>query len=94
MPGVSRPKLAALARSFPSLAHAPHLEPFDPDGFAAWLKRGQSDGTRHAGAFVLHVFNWMNAQPGLAFDLGAAINRWDSAHVAAFSAWAAAPWYA
>lgn len=90
MPGISRPKLVALARTFPSLAHAPHLEPFDPEAFAEWNAAGRSHGERLAGDFVLHVFNWYAND----FKLGEAMNVWDSAHIAAFAAWARSPWYA
>lgn len=88
MAGISRPRLAALAHTFPSLAHAP-VEPFDPDALVAW-KHGASHGQKLAADFVLHVFNRYSND----FNLGEAMSRWDSAHIAAFAAWAASPWYA
>lgn len=52
-------RMSQLARSFPSLDKAKGLEPFNADAFEAWLRTSPAvtAGSRHAGRFVLSVFN-------------------------------------
>ncbi len=56
-----RPRLAALARTFPSLDNAP-LEPWDPEKFDRWA-RVLSSGGQHAARFILAVWNGNNNNP-------------------------------
>jgi hypothetical protein len=81
-------RLAELARTFPSLARSPVLDPFDVERVEAF-RRVCSHGECLAADFILHVYNRYEHR----FDLGEAMNTWDDAHIAAFAAWARAPFY-
>jgi hypothetical protein len=86
-------RTVALARSFPSLAAAPGLDPFDPVAFIAWGDE-QDFQARQAAAFVYHVWSfgeaWLRTSP---FNAVFAMAVWDDEHRAAFLAWANDPWW-
>lgn len=79
-------RMSRLAESFPTLEGQPGVRPWDPTRFAD--QEDQGSGHRAAVQFVLHV--WNTANP---FDIEA-FASWDSAHRAAFVAWAKDPWWA
>ena len=89
--------LIALALSFPSIALrvGDQLDRyglieggFDTSAFKALLD-SSSTGERGAAAFVLHVWNGrLNA-----FDLYETLPEWDPAHLAAWAAWGADPFF-
>jgi len=87
--------IVALARSFPSVAHAPGLDPWDPGAFAAWAAGpAPSTGAQHAARFVLSVWScggW--SEPPGRFDLVKAWKVWDDAHCAAALRWLRRPFW-
>jgi len=86
-------RMAALARSFPSLEFADGLSPWDIDRFERWLRSGAGHGAKCAGRFVLSVWNPSTRWKCGRFDLHEALAVWDARHLAAFLAWARAPWW-
>lgn len=82
-------KIEALAASFPCLARAEGVKPFDPDRLKRWSSRASS-GEAHASRFLLGV--WSGGRSTPPFLLLEAMNVWDSGQRAAFAAWAQAPW--
>lgn len=70
--------------------------------FALWAASSQGGGGTDAALFVLSVWNtgddwseWISrgGPDGGRFNLHRALGNWDSAHRAAFLAWARAPWW-
>ncbi len=89
-----------LIQSFPSLraSNPPTWE--RPSAWIAWAHGADlGASSTAAAAFVLFVWNNVANEAGahtkaLRFDLGVAMNCWDAADIAAFTRWAAAPWFA
>lgn len=80
-------KMSALVKSF-NLG-LPGENPWDPEK----LKKSigvLSSGERMSAQFLLWVWNHYDNE----FDLFTALNRWDDDRLAAFVAWAKAPWWA
>jgi hypothetical protein len=87
-------KMTALALSFPTLADADGVRPWDPDRLEAWLRSGApGHGARCAGRFVLSVWNSYHEWQCGGFDLHEALGCWDERHRRAFVAWIAKPWW-
>ena len=99
--------MSQLASSFPSLAGAPGVRPWDQNALLSWLcTEGLSHGELLAARFVLGVWNpstkWDDIAreeglpfPGHAvrFDFFEAAGVWDRNHLAAFAAWVDAPFF-
>ena len=99
--------MSVLARSFPSLAGAPGLEPWNVDAFLPWLCSPEREATAvHAGRFLLGVWNPSTAWQEVAAELGVsqctgarpfnlmeAVESWDGEHLAAAVAWMDAPFW-
>ena len=90
--------LKQLALSFPSIAlrtggdlsaYFPSSGGFDASVFDGELGGSCSDGEFYAVQFVLHVWNGRT----WPFELYAALPDWDPAHLKAWTAWAADPFY-
>lgn len=93
-----RPKLAALAMTFPTIRNAErvvrYLDPFWPERLATESKV-LSHGGQLAVRFVLMVYNRDARFRGVKpFDLAEAMMCWDDPHCAAFATWARSPWFA
>ena len=87
-------KMTALALSFPTLADADGVGPWDPDRLEAWLRSGApGHGAQCAGRFVLSVWNSYHEWACGRFDLHEALGCWDAKHRSAFVAWIAKPWW-
>lgn len=87
------PRLMSLARSFPCIRHAPCValgHRFDAPALDAWARKASS-GERHAIAFILSLYNSTAKWKCGPFNLAKAVSCWDSGNLAAFQAWAAAP---
>lgn len=98
-------ELVKLARSFPSLADAPGLEPFDFKRFQEWVRLHhvfvvhevsgealrQARHALYAGRFVVAVWRGERWAVG-EFNVVEAMHVWDERHRAAFRAWAEKPW--
>jgi hypothetical protein len=80
-------KISALAHTFPALRGAPGTKPFDEDRLREWMGVC-SGGERRAASFILSVWNHYDNK----FDVGE-ISGWDDNNLAAFAAWARAPWW-
>lgn len=83
-----RKRLADLAKSFPVLAEAPGLSPFDSQAFMRW--RDSNDcigGAFFAAEFILQVGGYSHG-----FDVVTAMATWPAECKLAFLAWAADPW--
>lgn len=85
-------RAARLAESFPSLRGVPGARPFCADQLDGALP-GRSHGEQCAARFVLYVWNPLWEWRCGRFDLAEAITTWDAAHLAAFQAWAADPYF-
>lgn len=86
-------RIAALARSFPSLRYAPGLEPFKPAKLDAWAASDERENeAKHAAQFVLAIAKPRGWKVG-RFNVLLAMRRWDDAHRAAFIAWAKNPFF-
>jgi len=81
-------KISALALTFPALRGAPGVAPWNEDQLRDWLGVCSS-GERQAALFVLSVWNHYDNK----FDMHAAVSKWDDGNLAAFVAWARAPWW-
>lgn len=99
-PLIVRGNMDSLIAALPSLVRkgAPRFGT-NSDAWRRWMKGTcYSDGERLAAAFVLFVWNhYTNRKERSAFfrfDLALAMNLFDPEHLAAFSAWAANPWFA
>lgn len=107
-PQDTREAMSVLAESFPSLARAPGVRPWDEDAFLAWLcSAGHSHGELLAGQFLLGVWNpstdWVDYAREVAklpypehaakFGLFEAMGIFDRKHVAALMAWIDAPFW-
>ncbi len=89
------PRMTALARSFPTLAHARGVDPFTPEALDEWAAGGgEGSGSQHAARFCLEVFNPDATWEAGPFRLVPAMFCWDRHHRAAFRAWCEAPWTA
>lgn len=89
----ARELIADLARTFHVLVQAPGLSPWDPGAFDDWAAHpARGESTQHAARFVLAV--WDNQRPWQvgAFDLMAALEKWDARNRAAFYSWAMRAW--
>ena len=88
------PKMTALAGTFPTLATAAGVEPFEQEELDKWAAAGNGgSGARHAARFLLHVFNSNVEWESGPFVLSDAMACWDAHHRAAFVAWCKAPWW-
>lgn len=89
-------RVAALARTFPSLATAPVYalaDEFDPDAFDSWASSNDCTGQAFfAAQFILQVVSAGEHWETGTFNAVLAMLAWDEAHRAAFLAWARAPW--
>ena len=99
-PADTREAMAVLGALFPTLRTAPGLAPWEPERLIRWLNGpAPGSGAKWAGRFLLSVWNsetdWTElglAAPG-RFDLFRAMASWDAQHVAAMTAWIAAPFW-
>ena len=88
-------RIQQLARTFPGLAHAPGVDPWDPVVLDEWAVRQRGDRdwpTFEAAGFVLQVWDY----PTLwrtKFDVVFAWYVWDADHRDAFLAWTRDPWW-
>lgn len=88
-------RVAALARTFPSLARVEHprlagLDPFDPDQLDNWA--GCTGPAYFAALFILQVTSAGEHWESGTFNAVVAMLAWDEANRRAFLAWAAEPW--
>lgn len=89
-----RPRMAELARTFPTLASVPGAAPFVPEVLDRWAAEGQAGrGALWAARFLLQLWNQDHEWAAGPFDIVRALAAWDASHRAAFLAWAAAPWW-
>lgn len=87
--------ISDFAETFPSLVGKPGVRPWQATELAHWCisSPAVTSGSLAAAKFVLAVWN-----PGAKhkrmknFMLGD-VGVWDAAHVRAFAAWAAQPWW-
>jgi hypothetical protein len=87
-------RMTALALSFPTLANADGVSPWDADRLEAWLLSGAPGyGAQCAGRLVLSVWNSYHEWRCGSFDLHEALGCWDAKHRSAFVAWIARPWW-
>lgn len=87
--------IVRLARSFPSLRHAPGVAPWDASRLDDWAARGgPSHGEKCSARFILAVLNPDHVWQSGRFDLMEAVRIWDIANHQAFLARAAKPWWA
>lgn len=87
--------LAALARTFPSLAGADGVSAagFDPTAFDAWAASDVCYGQAYfAATFVLSVCAPGHPWQAGTFNATTAMVTFDDAHRMAFLAWATRPW--
>lgn len=104
-PKDTREAMSVLAASFPSLAGAPGLAPWDTDTFLPWLCAQERPDTVSAGLFILGVWNahtdWREIaqewghelRAGGRFNLLSALEAWDEQHRSAAVAWMDAPFW-
>ena len=91
-------RVAALARTFPSLARVEHprlagRDPFDPDQLDNWTGGNDCTGQAYfAALFILQVTSAGDHWESETFNAVVAMLAWDEAHRRAFMAWAAEPW--
>lgn len=88
-------KLAAFARTFPSMAKASGVKLWDANTLDLWATESPiSPGELATAQFLLAIWdpthNWRCGR----FDLMDALKLWDDRHRAAFLAWAEEPWWA
>ncbi len=87
-------RMAALALTFPTLDLADGVSPWDAVRFSRWVRSGApGHGARCAGKFLLSVWNPYTRWRCGRFDIHEALGVWDPEHLAAFLAWARAPWW-
>jgi hypothetical protein len=87
-------RMAALATTFPGLAQADGVFPWEAEHFERWLRSGApGHGAKYAGQFVLSVWNPYTEWKSGRFDLHEALGIWDNPHRAAFVAWVRSPWW-
>lgn len=87
-------KMAVFARTFPSMAMAAGVKPWDANVLDQWaadtpVSRGQFITAQ----FLLTVWDPANAWRCGRFDLMDAMRVWDGQHRSAFLAWANDPWW-
>jgi hypothetical protein len=95
------PKMTALCNTFPSLRNKPGTDPWDPVKLAHYMgtSGAGTSGSLAAARFVLAVFNTTAEWKELANDERPGrftlrdLQSFDGDHMAAFSAWARAPWF-
>jgi len=104
-PRDTREAMSVLAASFPSLAGAPGLSPWDTDTFLPWLCSQERGDTTSAGLFLLGVWNahadWQETaqewghelRAGARFNLLSALEVWDEGQLMAAVAWMDAPFW-
>lgn len=97
-PEGSEEKMAALAELFPSMREV--ALPWDVHRLIGWLNSGApTSGSRQAAYFLLNVWNrdtnWKTegVRGWKQFDVVHACGIWDEAHLRAFLAWVAAPFF-
>jgi hypothetical protein len=88
-------KWIALAETFPSLRECPEVRTGELATISARAGTNEMEGMYgagkgHAARFVLSLFRGASFP---AFDVIAAMSRWDGEHRAAFVAWASDPWW-
>lgn len=88
-----------LVETFPVMRDAPRAEggawSLDLAALDAWAMQVDPDGSDGVKATVAFLLNlWSTREPWRVgkFDLFAALLVWDSEQIAAWQAWAAAPW--
>lgn len=86
-------RMTELARSFPSLRHAPGVDPFDVEPLDCWAAGKASHGEALAARFVLAVWSPEEAWEAGRFDVMEALRVWDLPHREAFLKWASDPWW-
>ena len=88
-------RMAALARSFPTLSGADGVEPFDPEALDLWACGPvPGNSAKHAARFVLSVWDAGADWQCGPFNLARAAGTWDGRHLTALRAWLADPWLA
>lgn len=89
-------KMQRLIDSFPSLRRLGLA--WIGDDNASFIRQARatcySSGEHHSAAFVLYVWNRLEAPKGFRFDFDKAIQAWDDEHVEALRSWMARIWYA
>ena len=87
-------QMTLLARSFPSVAKATGIDPWDANALDRWMAETPlSHGEVSTARFLLAVWDPANAWRCGRFELMEAVRVWDDRHRAAFLAWAKAPWW-
>ncbi len=87
-------KMAVFARTFPCLTKAAGVKPWDANTLDQWaLDALVSHGELVTAQFLLAVWDPANTWRCGRFDVMEALRVWDTAHLAAFLAWANDPWW-
>lgn len=87
-------KMAALARTFPSVAEAPGVPLWDAKTFDRWAAESPvSHGELRTAQFLLAVGDSHQSWRCGPFNLMESLRVWDAAHQAAFLGWVRDPWW-
>ena len=87
-------KMAAFARTFPSMAMATDVNFWDANALDRWVTETPlSHGELVTARFLLAVWDDANAWRCGRFELMEDLRVWDDRHRAAFLAWANDPWW-
>ena len=87
-------KMAALARTFPSVADAPGVPLWDANNFDRWAAETPvSHGELLAAQFLLAVWDPEHPWRCGPFNLMESLRVWDEVHTAAFLGWVRDPWW-
>lgn len=86
--------MSALACTFPTLARADGVRPFDAEVLDAWAAGPvPGSGPLHAARFLLALWNNHARWRAGRFDAVEALCAWDRDHREAFLRWAERPWW-
>jgi hypothetical protein len=86
-------RIVVLARSFPSLAGVPGIDPWDAEILSQWLiEEVREPAPMYAAGFLLTVMN--DSHEDDFFNLHEALAAWDEEHREAFLVWCRDPWWA
>ena len=88
----SRERMTALGRTFPSLADAPGIDPFDPDELEDWAIAAESTSGVWAAGFLLSLWD-NNDDDEELWSLHGALADWGVDDREAFLAWCREPWW-
>ena len=87
-------KMASFARTFPCLAKAAGVKPWDANALDQWAAETPvSHGELVTAQFLLAVWDAASAWRCGRFDLMEALRAWDDQHRAAFLTWVGDPWW-